>query len=65
MTGPINCRFCRSTVYRADLVTVRTCQLCWQERINVVIQRRGLWGRWVTRRALRTRREIERWQWEV
>ena len=65
MTGPINCRFCRSTVYGADLVTARSCQLCWQERINIAIQKQGLWERWLTRRALRTQREIDRWQWEV
>ena len=65
MTSPINCRFCRSVVYRADLVTVRTCQPCWQGRIDAEMRRRSVWGRRKMRRVLRLQREIERYQWDV
>jgi hypothetical protein len=65
MPGPVNCRFCHSTVYRADLVTIRTCQLCCQEEIERKLQGRRLWARRAMRRALRTQREIDGWRWEV
>jgi len=65
MTAPTNCRFCRSVVYRADLVTVRTCRSCWEEDIDVRLKSRSLWARRGMRRALRSQREIERYRWEV
>jgi hypothetical protein len=67
MPDPIICDFCRFPIYPDDLVTVRarTCKPCWQEGIDIEIQSRPVWARWAMRRALRARREIERWQWQV
>jgi len=65
MTGPTNCRFCRSAVYRADLITVRTCQPCWQQGIDLQLRSRSLWSKRAMRRTLRAQRQTERYRWEV
>ena len=65
MPGPINCRFCRTVVCRADLVTVRTCQRCWHGWIDVEMRRLSALGRFLMRRELRLQREAESYRWEV